>query len=295
MTARIAPLVLAAVAAASCGSEPAPPLKLTVLTFNVFCSFCDTEKQFDPWAERLDDFGDILARHDPDIFGIEELFTPAETEEILQRRPGFAVAYFHDPDEKFVVDYPDAAVFYRESRFELVESGTYWLSETPDKPWSGGWAGGQIWRLVTWTRLRVRGDGREIYLAATHFDNNAPNQEHSAPIVVARTASQAAARQTIVLGDFNSNPSTTAYGTLVRGVDGAGFALKDAHDLAATAEVVHNQPQPPEYDASKRIDHVFLAGPSAWNVSRWRVDLYRYGAQARYPSDHFAISADLSF
>ena len=98
----------------------------------------------------------------------------------------------------------------------------------------------------------------------------------------------------ILVGDFNSKPDTTAYATLVNGVDGQGFALKDAYPLALSHEVLHNQAQDPLYDPAQRIDHIFLGGPSPWHVSRWRVDLFQYGARQRYPSDHFAISAALS-
>jgi len=84
------------------------------------------------------------------------------------------------------------------------------------------------------------------------------------------------------------------YATLVNGVDGQGFALKDAYPLALSHEVLHNQAQDPLYDPAQRIDHIFLGGPSPWHVSRWRVDLFQYGAKQRYPSDHFAISAALS-
>src|SRR5207244_55795 len=125
-----------------------------------------------------------------------------------------------------------------------------------------------------------------------HVDNNHPNQEKSAPLMVQTTAPLAARLPVILVGDFNSMPDTSAYATLVHGVGGAGFAFSDAYDLAALHEVLHNQAQPPAYDPAKRIDHVFLGGP--WRVDRWSADLYVYGAQQRYPSDHHAISVHIS-
>src|SRR5207248_1207167 len=151
----------------ACG--PGKPPAFTVLTLNVLCSFCDT-KNYDPWSARLDAFADILARHDPDLFGFQELFSADEVRQITARAPGYGAVYFHDPAGAWLVDYPDATLFYRESLFEVRESGFYWLSETPDTPWTTGWASAQVFRLVAWARLRYRPDGREIYAATVHVD-----------------------------------------------------------------------------------------------------------------------------
>jgi mRNA deadenylase 3'-5' endonuclease subunit Ccr4 len=64
-------LVIGAGCGDSDSAQPAAP-ELTVMTFNVLCSFCNT-REYDPWAERLGYFGDIFARHDADLIGIQEL------------------------------------------------------------------------------------------------------------------------------------------------------------------------------------------------------------------------------
>ena len=115
-----------------------------------------------------------LDRHDPDLFGLQELYTADEVNEILARRPGFGAVYFHDPQRQLLVDDPDATIFYRQSMFEVIESGNYWLSPTPDTIWSFGWATG-IYRLVTWARLRYRPDGSEQRQLTTSGENSQPN------------------------------------------------------------------------------------------------------------------------
>lgn len=264
---------------------------LTVLTFNVLCSFCDT-KNYDPWATRLDAFQDVLKRHDPDLFGLQEIFTVDEVKQIAGRVPGYGSVYFHDPAKQYLIDYPDATLWYRQSMFEVVESGQYWLSATPDEPWTFGWAGSQFWRIVTWARLRFRDGSGELYAATTHVDNNHPNQDMSAPLILSRSEPWAGSRPVIVMGDFNSTPDTTAYAALMGSA--GGFKFSDAWVLAQKHEVLHNQAQPPDYDPAQRIDHIFLAGKPAEKVDRWSVDMYVYGDQKRYPSDHFAISVHLS-
>jgi endonuclease/exonuclease/phosphatase family metal-dependent hydrolase len=276
-----------------CGGS-GPATELTVMTFNVLCSFCDPA--YDPWDERLPDFGDILARHQPDLVGLQELTWPEEVADVLALQPGFEAVHYRgdEPGPFGLTDYPDAAILFRSERFTLLEKGFYWLSPTPDEPWSTGWADGlQFARIATWARLEERRTGRELVFVTTHFDNNAPNQEHSAPLLLERTAPWADL-PVIVTGDFNSQPADEAYRILTQGSPGSTFRLRNAFDFAASWSVDTNQAPPPDYDPDSRIDHVFTAGDGAdWTCPSWTADLHVYGPGSKYPSDHFPIAARL--
>jgi len=265
---------------------------LVVMTFNVLCSFCD--KDYDPWEERVDYFGDIFARHDPDLIGLQELFTGEEVQELLAVWPRYEALWFSDDEQPLFKEYADATIFYRKARFEVVESGFYWLSETPDTPLSGGWASSNLPRLVAWAHLRQHGDGREVYFASTHFDNNSPNQEMSAPLFVERTAHWAEQMPVIAVGDFNSRPDSEAFAILTA-VSEPGLALVDAFELAEGWAVDTNLQTVPDYDVAGRIDHIFLAGDASWTVSAWAPDLWVYGSNDLYPSDHFPIVASIGW
>src|SRR5262249_19657826 len=75
-------------------------------------------------------------------------------------------------------------------------------------------------RLFVGARLRALAEDAEFVFATTHFDNNSPSQERSAPLVLERTASLGAELPVILVGDFNSQPVDPAYDLLTRGVDG---------------------------------------------------------------------------
>ncbi len=263
------------------------PRPLKVMTFNVLCSLCGLD-EFDPWSERLAYFGDILARHDPDLIGIQEL-TPinGEVDAVLAQAPGHAALFFEPSAEEGGLPYPDATIFYREERFSVVERGEYWLSPTPDEPRSTGFSPPQLPRLLVWAVLRDGEDDRELYFASTHFDNNSPSQELSAPLVVERTGPFFARGPVIVVGDFNSQPADPAFATL------AG-AFDDTFALASERRVETNLEPVPEYDTADRIDHIFVAGDGVdWTVTDWIADLTAYGDEQRYPSDHFPIVATI--
>ena len=289
---------LAALVLVACGGAgepgaepPPPPAPVEVMSFNVLCSFCGG-REYDPWGERVAYLADVLARHDPDLLGLQELSFPSDVEQLLPT--GYRAIWFSDQDEDGQArDFPDSTVFYRASRFEEREHGFFWLSPTPDEPFSTGLAGPALPRVVVWVVLADLEHGGELTFATTHFDPNSPSQARSAPLFLERLEPLAAGRPLVVTGDFNSDPGTEAYRILVEG-RGEGLALVDAWEEAAEREVVGREAGDPEYPAGERIDHVLYGGAGgAWETEAWRADLTRYGEERRLPSDHRALSARL--
>src|SRR6185503_12180699 len=101
-------------------------------------------------------------------------------------------------------------------------------------------------RLVVWARLRDKVADRELYFASTHFDNNSPSQQLSAPLVQERTAPFAGREPVIFVGDFNSRPNSTAYGILTRDAS-RGVVFQDTFDKVPF-HIVTNKTPVPAYD-----------------------------------------------
>ncbi len=270
------------------GAEKADRIK--VMSFNVLCSFCNP-REYDSWSDRLAYFADIFRRHDPDLIGTQELTNANEAEQIRKLLPNHGVLFY----QKGNLAYPDAAIYYRKDRFEVVESGLFWLSPTPEIPMSTGFTGKklQLARLVIWAVLRDISTGKKLYFASTHYDPNSPSQEKTSPLVLGRMAPIGQQMPVIFVGDFNSRPNSKAYKLLTQGVDG-GFHLTDAREIGATKRVATTQASAPDYPAENRIDHIFVGGQGQWTVSEWTVDMTRYGPKNRYPSDHWPIVAEMT-
>ncbi len=281
----------------ACGSSASSGrMEVDVMTFNVLCSFCNND--YEPWEDRLAYFEDIMERHDPDLIGLQELTWTSEVEQFLAFRDGFEAVYFTDenPGPLGMSEYPDATILYRSARFELLENGFYWLSPTPEEAWSSGFAEGiQFPRLVNWARFLEKTTERELVFITTHFDNNSPSQDRAVPLLLERTAPWAEEIPVIVTGDFNSQPADPAYRDLTEGLDGIGFSLSNVFDTAASWSVDTNQEPPPNYDLDMRIDHIFMAEGTPYECSTWAADLYVYGQDDKYPSDHWPIVARLAF
>lgn len=271
---------------------PVPPLgPWRVMAFNVMCESC-TPEGYEPWDLRIPHIGDTVRRHDPDLLGAQELFSQANIDEIEAELPGYTSVWFQaaSRDE---LDYADATLFYRTEMFEEVEHGFYWLSPNPDTAYSTGFATPQLPRLVAWARLRALAEDHEFVFATTHFDNNSPSQELSAPLVLERTAALGAELPVVMVGDFNSQPVDLAYQILTEGVDGAPPRFDDAFVVAESWRQDTNLDPAPAYEPADRIDHIFMTG-APWMAADWVVDQWGYGPDLMYTSDHFAIAVELA-
>jgi endonuclease/exonuclease/phosphatase family metal-dependent hydrolase len=287
-------------ATADNGINVLPPKKpdgaLSVLSYNVMCSFCvfkDNPEFESPWAVRVPWLRDVLTRADADLVGIQELQAvlkddtgKSEMAQLFPPESGYDYAYYKlQPGDDYLDDYPDPAVAWKKDRFTKLQEGWYWLSPTPDVSFSTGFAKTQFPRLVFWVKLKDKLKNRDLYLASTHFDNNYPSQEKSAPLSHERIGVLTKDAPVIFTGDFNAGPKSIAYGLLV-GPNAHGAQWLDAEVVAKNRSIVHNQAQAPTWDGLEQIDHVFLAGDVTFAVDWWGIDLWRYGKMVQPPSDH---------
>ncbi|HOA14097.1 MAG TPA: SUMF1/EgtB/PvdO family nonheme iron enzyme [Myxococcota bacterium] len=262
-----------------------------VVSFNLMCSVCGAG--YDDWEERLVYFGDMFETIQADLIGIQEIVFDFEVDQLLAELPGYA-AYFYKGDGADFFAYPDATVLYRTDRFELLDQGEYWLSPTPDVPWSMGYSPGQsIPRVVAWVKLRDRTTSQVVYFATTHYDSTHPHQEHSAPQMIRTVEQWAVEAPVIQTGDFNTEPRDPAFNILTNGIDATGFHMDDTFATVGNywnSDV--NTPKNPPYDPINRIDHIFTAGAD-FSTKFWWVDLRKFGPDTLYPSDHRLIWAEI--
>src|SRR5690625_7988514 len=56
-----------------------------------------------------------------------------------------------------------SAILYRKSRFEVLDQGTFWLSQTPDQAGSAGWDA-VLPRIATYGRFEDKNTGKKFTL-----------------------------------------------------------------------------------------------------------------------------------
>jgi endonuclease/exonuclease/phosphatase family metal-dependent hydrolase len=106
------------------------------------------------------------------------------------------------------------AVFYLSDKFNLLQSGTFWLSETPDIV-SKGWDA-ECFRIVTWVQLQDIKSKKEFYFFNTHFDHKGiVARENSAELISEKIKEIAGRKASIIFGgDLNSDISDLIFNPL---------------------------------------------------------------------------------
>ena len=242
----------------------------------------------DAWEHRHDLVFDAIAAFSPDLLGVQEC---------LDFQGAFLRANL--PDHDFVGAGRDdgnsggemCAVFFRRDRFELVDSGHFWLSETPEVVASRAWDAA-LTRMATWVILRTRDQRPETFLYLnTHFDHVGETaRRESAKVIRAQLAIIAPDLPVIVTGDFNAAADAALDGPYrVLTADGALIDTYRALHEAAPGEGTFNSFRG-ESDGD-RIDWILCT--SDWVVRE--AGIVRSERRGRYPSDHFPVTAELSF
>ena len=128
---RLVVCALMAVLAVSCGKSE--PVDIKVISFNVRLS---TRSDGDNWWENRKHASiNMLNEEKPTVFGLQEAL-PGQVEYLVENLPEYDYIGVGRDDGKKKGEF--MAIFYLKEKVELLDGGTFWLSETPDVP-SKGW------------------------------------------------------------------------------------------------------------------------------------------------------------
>jgi len=265
-------LLMLGVAGPSAGAGVA----LRVMTFNVRVP---VDTGMNAWAHRRELLVRVIKMQHPDVLGTQEL-TEEQGEYIAAHLPGYA--WFGQGREGGTKG-EHMGVFYRTDRLQVLRSGDFWLSDTPDVPGSRTW--GQPYpRMVTWARFRLRHGGGTFDYFNTHFpyrDQDVRARMLSADEIMQWIGKLPSTARVILAGDFNCGPDSPVYAKLTR-------TLHDAWAVATSrsgpAKTFHNFTGNPD----RRIDWILTRG---FRTRAARTITTHEGA--RYPSDHFPVVAEL--
>lgn len=257
------------------------------------------------WAVREPVVATLIRFHEFDIFGTQELFK-SQLDTLLGDLPGYDYIGVARDDGKQAGEH--SAIFYNKDKFDMVDHGDFWLSETPEKP-GLGWDAVCI-RICTWGKFRQKSTGKEFLFFNLHMDHIGKTARVESAKLIKSMILEMNSLPTILTGDFNVDQHSPSYATIIE-----GGMLTDTHDRAPLVYQTNgtfNDYQTDGY-TDQRIDHIFVS-PSI-GVSKYGVltDTYRtprpdsearksgaapqevgiYNYVARTPSDHFPVVATI--
>lgn len=273
--------------------EPTPGKKwlapIRVATYNI--QYDNPGDENDKWENRRELLRQLLQSEQFDIFGAQEPYR-TQIEDIEPLLPGYAWVGNNVIGDETARRRHYNPVFYRTDKFEVLDKGSFWYSETPATPGSKGWDSYSP-RMCNWVHFRIRENGREFYHFNSHFDHiGTTARAESAKLLVAKVREIAGDKPAFCTGDFNSNQNTEPY----KAIAGSGI-LADSY-TRCPAKTNANWPtyngykyiSAPPANAS-RIDHIFIT-PKDSKVASWRIVNSSYNQ--KYPSDHFPVVIEWS-
>lgn len=224
----------------------------------------------------------MIEKHSADSVGVQEA-DKWWTDSLEEALPQYARVGAYRDDGISLGE--SCSIFYLKDKYELVDSGTFWLSETPDTP-SKGWDGGCS-RVVTYAILKCKDDGFVYAHFNTHFDNvGATAKAESVPLLASRIAEIAPDIPVVLTGDFNTREGSEIYNNLLHCGLRDTKHMADKYDDCATYHDYN-----PFVFNTKPIDYVFVNGYCS-SVKSSIVDSGTIGLV--YPSDHFPIIVEIT-
>lgn len=108
-----------------------------------------------------------------------------------------------------VQDGEHVPIFYKNSHFRLIDSGSFWLSENPDTP-SKGWDAGRP-RITTWVKLESLIDNTFINVYNTHLDHLGTQARLESVKLITERVELNSKGINFITGDFNSRENEEPY------------------------------------------------------------------------------------
>ncbi|WP_456379187.1 endonuclease/exonuclease/phosphatase family protein [Lutibacter sp.] len=171
-----------------------------IISYNI--RYANTSDKENNWDNRKNKIVKLLKDYNPAIFGIQEGLKN-QVNYINSSLTSYKyIGVGRDGTDKGEF----SAIFYDTSKFNLKESGTFWLSETPDTV-SIGWDA-NLKRICTYGFFEIKTTKEKIAVFNTHFDHIGKTaRENSATLILAKINQLNTNNYPVILmGDFNVTP-----------------------------------------------------------------------------------------
>ncbi len=250
-----------------------------IISFNVRCA----DDLYGSVEGRSELITAAISQYAPDSFGVQE--ATQQWLDILNEKLGDRYAVISQMrDSKNSSE--ASAVFYLKDKYNLIDSGTMWLSDTPDE-FASKFTLSFCPRIATWAVLESKADGSRYTHINTHLDHVLESvRVKQIEILSSKIAELKALGYPVVCtGDFNTKQGADAYNKMSEIMLDAKFIASQSDDGATYINYGMNALE------TKPIDFVFVSE----GVS---VDTYKIideKIDRMYLSDHAGICADVRF
>lgn len=236
------------------------------------------------WAHRKDFFASQLQFYEPDIFGIQEA-KPNQLTDIAIVLPQYSsIGIGRDGIGKG----ESSSVFYKTDRLKVLESNTFWLSETPNEI-SKGWDAA-FNRVCTYGLFRDVKTNKTFWVFNTHLDHIGELARTNGILLILSKIQKLNTKKYPVffMGDFNSKPTEDRIIHLKKEMNDTREVSKEKPfgPSGTFNGFRHNEP------VTELIDYIFISKNSPFIVKKYAV--LSDSKDLRYPSDHLPVYIEIT-
>lgn len=236
------------------------------------------------WKDRAPVAAALIRFHQFDIVGTQEGLRN-QLDDLQNSLPDYAWYGLGRDDAKSKGEH--SAIFYKKDKFTKVDSGDFWLSETPEKP-GFGWDARNN-RICTWLKLKDNKSKKLFYVFNVHYDHRGVQaRRESSKLILEKIKAIAGNQPVILTGDFNGNHQSEWY-----------LAIKDSGILSDVLWQVQKpyinngsfnsfKTNNPSKDI---IDHIFVS--KQFKATRYGILTDTY--HGKFPSDHYPVLAEIAW
>lgn len=280
MRAILVTCALLAIAASSLGQErnEQTSASIKVMSFNL--RFGTANDGPDRWLVRGPRLISALQKRQPELLGVQEALS-FQVRQLLDAFPQWKSIGVGRENGKKKGEF--SAIFYDSRRFVALDSGTFWLSETPQVPGSKSW-NSECVRICTWAQLRDKNTQRSFYIFNTHLDHKSQAaRANGMELILRRIAKRGISDPVILTGDLNAGEENPVNAR----IHDAGFrdsfraVHPDARNVGTTNGFQNRH--------DRKIDYIYV--DPAWQVARAEIVLDK--VDGRWISDHMPVTAEI--
>ena len=249
-------------------------MDLKAISFNIRC--CDDENGYSI-EERAPRLKEVLSRYDYDLIGFQE-YTPVWDKYITDHL-GDEFEIFNKYRAKDSAE--STPILWRKDKFECLDKGYFWLSDTPEVE-SKGWDElCDCHRICLYAILRDKESNKIFTFMNTHFGFGDNGQMKSVNLIE-EYSKKISSYPTFITGDFNMSPTTPAYALMVEKFTDVNTVT--TNDLRTT---YHGYT--PESITDAHIDFCFISK----DISPVSQKIIDDTVNGKFPSDHYGIYVEM--
>lgn len=255
---------------------------LKIMTYNIRLDIASDGEN--AWPNRKDFFTSQIQFYSPDIFGVQEA-TPHQVTDINSALPKYnKFGIGRDGEEKGEA----CTIYYDKNRFSILQSNTFWLSETPNIV-SKGWDADYN-RICTYGLFKDLKTKKSFWVFNTHLDHVGNEARIKGVQLILSKIKEINTKEypVILMGDFNSEPTTPQILEVEKVMDDTREISKEkSFGPSGTFNgFKHNEP------VTLLIDYIFISKNSQFKVLKHAV--LSDAINLKYPSDHFPVYIEIN-